>query len=151
MTIFRLLCLLVLLFGPVLTKAEEPVAPRINHIAFYVRDLKTSADFYQNVIGLPTIPEPFKDGRHAWFLIGPKTHLHIISGATERLPKVKNAHLCFTVPAVDVFARKLAQKGIEYENLVGQKSALTIRADGVKQIYLQDPDGYWLEVNDAKE
>ena len=25
-----------------------------------------------------------------------------------------------------------------------------VRADGVRQIYLQDPDGFWVEVNDAK-
>ena len=30
-----------------------------------------------------------------------------------------------------------------------QKKVQT-RADGVKQIYMQDPDGFWIEVNDAK-
>jgi len=25
-----------------------------------------------------------------------------------------------------------------------------VRPDGVRQIYFQDPDGYWLEVNDSK-
>tara|TARA_R110000868_G_scaffold1389_10_gene10744 strand:+ start:3320 stop:3502 length:183 start_codon:yes stop_codon:yes gene_type:complete len=29
-------------------------------------------------------------------------------------------------------------------------SNITKRPDGVKQIYLQDPDGYWIEVNSAK-
>ena len=79
------LLLVVLASTATVLTAAEPVTPRVNHIAFYVRDLKTSTDFYQNVIGLPTIPEPFHDGRHTWFLIGPKTHLHIISGATVDL------------------------------------------------------------------
>lgn len=131
--------------------AADAVAPRINHVAFYVRDLKVSTDFYQQVIGLEMIPEPFHDGRHSWFLIGPKTHLHIISGATETLPKVKNAHLCFTVPSVDAFVARLVKARVSYENLLGEKSAITLRPDGVKQIYFQDPDGYWLEINDAKE
>jgi lactoylglutathione lyase len=24
-----------------------------------------------------------------------------------------------------------------------------VRSDGVKQIFVQDPDGYWIEINDA--
>ena len=132
-------------------KTGEAAAPRINHVAFYVIDLKTSTDFYSNVLGLPTIPEPFHDGRHAWYSIGPKTHLHIISGAAEKLPKIKNSHLCFTVPSVEAFVPRLTAAGVGYENLAGTKGAITQRADGVKQIYFQDPDGYWIEINDAKE
>lgn len=146
-----LLPVLLCLGGATAAGAADPAAPRINHIAFHVRDLKTSTDFYQNVIGLPIIPDPFRDGRHTWFLIGPKTHLHIISGATQTLPKDKNAHLCFSVPSVEAFVPRLMEHGIPYENWLGQKSAVTTRPDGVKQIYLQDPDGYWLEINDAKE
>lgn len=132
-------------------RSAEPVSPRINHIAYYVADLKISTDFYEKIIGLPVIPEPFKDGRHTWFLIGPKTHLHIISGAKVSLPKEKNTHLCFTVPSVNEFIARLTQAGITYENWAGEKLAVTNRVDGVKQIYFQDPDGYWLEVNDARE
>jgi lactoylglutathione lyase len=138
-------------FAAPLRAADAVVTPRINHIAFYVVDLKVSTDFYEKLIGLPTIPEPFHDGRHTWFLIGPKTHLHIISGATERLPKIKNSHLCFTVQSVDDFAARLKAAGVVYENLAGEKGAITKRADGVHQIYFQDPDGYWLEINDARE
>ena len=126
-------------------------APRINHVAFYVADLKVSTDFYEKIVGLPTIPEPFKDGRHTWFLIGPKTHLHLISGATATLPKIKQSHLCFTVPSVPEFAARLEAAKVAYEDLAGKKQAVTTRADGVHQIYFQDPDGYWIEINDAKE
>jgi lactoylglutathione lyase len=141
----------VLLASATIGRAGPETAPRANHIAFYVRDLKVSTDFYSDVIGLPTIPEPFKDGRHTWYLIGPKMHLHLISGATADLPKDKNAHLCFSVPSVDAFIPRLVKAGISYENWLGQKGAVTLRPDGVKQLYFQDPDGYWLEINDAKE
>lgn len=129
----------------------QTATPRLNHIAFYVTDLKTSTDFYHHVVGLDTIPEPFHDGRHTWFLIGPKSHLHIISGAKVSLPKEKNTHLCFTVPSVDAFIPRLVKNNIAYENWAGEKAAVTKRVDGVKQIYFQDPDGYWIEVNDARE
>jgi lactoylglutathione lyase len=124
---------------------------RLNHIALYVLDLKVSTDFYTKVVGLDTIPEPFHDGRHTWFLIGPKSHLHIISGVKVALPKEKNTHLCFTVPSVDAFIPRLTQNNVPYENWVGEKQSITKRVDGVKQIYFQDPDGYWIEINDARE
>jgi lactoylglutathione lyase len=146
--IFALQVVFILLFN---SGMAQTATPRLNHIAFYVLDLKTSTDFYRNVVGLDTIPEPFHDGRHTWFLIGPKSHLHIISGAKVSLPKEKNTHLCFTVPSVDAFIPRLVKNNIAYENWAGEKSAVTNRVDGVKQIYFQDPDGYWIEINDAKE
>jgi lactoylglutathione lyase len=137
--------------GALLARADDAPTPRVNHIAFYVRDLKTSTDFYKDLVGLPTIPEPFHDGRHTWFLIGPKTHLHVISGATVDLPKDKNTHLCFSVSSVDAFVARLKEHKIPFESWTGEKSGITLRPDGVKQIYFQDPDGYWLEINDAKD
>ena len=37
-----------------------------------------------------------------------------------------------------------------WEDQDGKKMALTTRTDGVKQVWLQDPDGYWIEINDAR-
>ena len=124
---------------------------RLNHIALYVTDLQRATNFYLNVVGLDTIPEPFHDGRHTWFLVGPKSHLHIIAGVKTPLPKEKNTHLCFTVASVADFIPRLTKNNIPYENWVGEKMAVTNRVDGVKQIYFQDPDGYWIEINDARE
>jgi len=124
---------------------------RLNHIALYVVDLKTSTAFYKDIIGLDTIPEPFHDGRHTWFAVGVKSHLHIISGATEKIPHNKNTHLCFSVPSVTDFVKSLEKNNVEYEDWAGSKMKITTRVDGVKQIYFKDPDGYWIEINDAKE
>jgi lactoylglutathione lyase len=141
----------IILFSCLTQSLSAQTSPRLNHIAFYVVDLKTSTDFYKNIIGLDTIPEPFHDGRHTWFSIGPKSHLHIISGAAVKISHDKNTHLCFTVPSVEAFIPGLKKNNIPYENWAGEKSAVTLRVDGVKQIYFQDPDGYWIEINDAKE
>ena len=125
--------------------------PRLNHIAVYVVDLKISTAFYKEIIGLDTIPEPFHDGRHTWFSVGIKSHLHIISGAKGKTEHEKNSHLCFSVPSVADFIKLLEKNNVEYENWAGQKNTVTNRVDGVKQIYFKDPDGYWIEINDAKE
>jgi len=123
----------------------------LNHIAVYVVDLKTSTTFYKDIIGLDTIPEPFHDGRHTWFSVGVKSHLHVISGATAKTGHDKNTHLCFSVSSVPEFIKNLENNKIEYEDWAGTKMKVTNRVDGVKQIYFKDPDGYWIEINDAKE
>ncbi len=123
----------------------------LNHIAVYVVDLKISSDFYRDVIGLDTIPEPFHDGRHTWFSVGVQSHLHVISGASSKTAHDKNAHLCFSVASVPEFIKNLEKYKIEYEDWAGSKMKVTNRVDGVKQIYFKDPDGYWIEINDAKE
>lgn len=127
------------------------VTPTLNHIAIYVNDLKASTHFYLNIVGLDTIPEPFHDGKHTWFSVGPKSHLHLIEGAKETNQQNKNSHLCFSVPSVDEFMSILKRNKVEFENWNGDKNTFNKRIDGVKQIYFKDPDGYWLEVNDAKE
>lgn len=124
--------------------------PTLNHIALYVVDLKKSTDFYQHLVQLDTIPEPFHDGRHTWFSIGPLSHLHLIQGAKEFSIHDKNSHLCFTVSSVPDYIKNLERNHIEYENWAGQKMQVTKRVDGVYQIYFKDPDGYWIEINDAR-
>lgn len=131
--------------------AQQKARAVINHIAHYVIDLKKSTDFYMNIVGLDTIPEPFHDGKHSWFSIGVKSHLHLISGMEKPVNDNKHIHLCFSVPDMDAFVKVLEKNGIEFEDWPGVKNKVTARVDGVKQIYFKDPDGYWLEINDAKE
>jgi lactoylglutathione lyase len=138
----------VILFGISVMAQQKPT---LNHIALYVADLQKSTVFYRDVIGIDTIPEPFHDGRHTWFRIGPLSHLHVISGAATKTVHDKNTHLCFRVDSVTPFAEKLKKAGVVYEDWAGTKGAITTRVDGVKQIYFMDPDGYWIEVNDAKD
>lgn len=133
-----------------MAQPQQPKAT-LNHIALYVTDLKRSTAFYQDIIGLDTIPEPFHDGKHTWFSIGVKSHLHLISGAARIEDQPKNRHLCFSVGSVEEFVKRLTKNNTEYEDWAGQKRTITTRVDGVKQIYFKDPDGYWIEVNDARE
>jgi lactoylglutathione lyase len=123
----------------------------INHTAIYVMDVKTSSAFYQNIIGLDTIPEPFHDGKHAWFKTGSDIALHIIQGAEAKKEYYKNQHTCFSVASIEAFIKLLAAKNIPFEDVKGVKNTITNRVDGVKQLWLQDPDGYWIEINDAKD
>ncbi|ALL07794.1 glyoxalase [Pedobacter sp. PACM 27299] len=120
----------------------------LNHIAVYVTNLEKSTDFYKNTFELNQIPEPFHDGRHTWFSLGAAGQLHLIQGAKGKGNFDKNEHLCFSVAAIDPFIEKLNASHIPYEDWGGAAHRITLRVDGIKQIYFQDPDGHWLEVND---
>ncbi|WP_288072908.1 VOC family protein [Hydrotalea sp.] len=126
------------------------IHPTLNHIAVYVYNLQKQADFYHDVMYLDTIPEPFHDGRHVWFRIGPHSQLHLIQGAKSIVNHDINSHICFTVPNLKAFIEHLNQLGVAYQSWTGQKYGITKRQDGVQQIYLQDTDGNWIEVNDDR-
>lgn len=154
MRAFTNFILILIALNPIqksMAQAENKQAPAVlNHIAVYVADLKIATDFYETVFNLPQIPEPFHDGRHTWFSLGSAGHLHIIQGAKSKENHDKNEHLCFSVPSVEVFITKLKSRNISFESWAGGSGEVTLRVDGVKQIYFKDPDGHWLEVNDDK-
>lgn len=129
---------------------REPQVAVLNHIAVYVADLNKATSFYKTVFNLKQIPEPFKDNRHTWFALGAAGQLHLIQGAKSGVEHDKNGHLCFSVGSVDAFVKNLNELKIAFEDWPGKANAITLRVDGVKQIYFKDPDGHWLEVNDAK-
>ncbi|WP_432709565.1 VOC family protein [Pedobacter sp.] len=130
-------------------QADPPVSAKLNHIAVYVSDLAKSTAFYKSLLNLPIIEEPFKDGKHVWFSLGSSGQLHLIQGEFENQKFNKNEHLCFSVSSIGEFINKLDKQKIEYSNWPGTAKEPTLRVDGVKQIYFQDPDGHWLEINDA--
>jgi lactoylglutathione lyase len=118
-----------------------------NHIALYVADLKRSAAFYANVMQAEIIPDPFRDERHVWFKIGEHNQLHLIAGESRDTGKM---HFAFAVPSLDDFLGRLKEFGTRHEDGKGTATNVRIRPDGVKQMYLQDPDGYWIEINEDR-
>jgi lactoylglutathione lyase len=145
-----LLCILA--FSICSSYAQKKQSIRINHTAIFVKNLKVTKDFYEKIIGLDTIAEPFHDGKHAWFSMGvPGIALHVIEGASEKKEYYKNQHTCFSVTSVEAFTAVLKKNNVVFEDLKGNKNVFSTRVDGIKQLWLQDPDGYWIEVNDAKE
>jgi len=120
---------------------------RFNHIALYVRDLEKSGAFYRHVIGAEIVPDPFQDDRHVWLKIGDHSQLHLISGES---PDTGNMHFAFSVSSIDEFLSRFKKSGVYYEDGHGGVGKIRLRPDGVKQVYLQDPDGYWIEINEDR-
>ncbi len=124
--------------------------PHFNHLTVFVVDLAKSSAFYKDVMGFQVVPEPFHDNRHTWFKIGEHNELHVVSGAKEIITHDINIHMAFSVPSVEDFAKHLDSMNIKYGDWSQKNKTPQVRPDGVKQIYFQDPDGYWIEVNDDK-
>jgi lactoylglutathione lyase len=76
--------------------------------------------------------------------------MHIIQGAQQTKEYFKNNHLCFSVESLTDFTQRLLNQKLNFEDVSGKQNAITTRIDGVHQIWLKDPEGYWIEVNDAK-
>jgi lactoylglutathione lyase len=154
MKIVRLssLCIITLFSAGFLLAQPGNPKPKatLNHVAIFVVDLQKTIAFYNGFFQLDTIPEPFHDGKHAWFSISNGVAMHVIQGAPVAKEYYKNNHICFSVASVEEFTHKLKATNIKWEDVKGVVGEITTRVDGVKQIWVNDPDGYWVEVNDAR-
>jgi lactoylglutathione lyase len=147
---FFRIAVLLLLGSPLVSHAQTAAKAVFNHVALCSKDLKKSNAFYTSVLNLKIIPNPFKDTVHTWYNIAPNIAMHVIQSDCSTAQKLIADHICFSVPSINNFITLLNQKQIPYSNWKGVTGQVEHRVDGVSQVYIQDPDGYWIEINDAK-
>jgi len=143
-----LLLVVALSVDKVSAQSNPEIAVSLNHIAVYVSNLEKSTAFYETILNLKQIPEPFHDGKHTWFTIGAAGHIHLVMGEPKEYLRDRNDHICFSVKSVEAFITNLNNHKIEYTNWPGTAKEITVRKDGVKQVYFKDPDGHLIEIND---
>ncbi len=123
----------------------------LNHIAIYVKDVELSKQFYREVIGLKEIPRPAFDFEGAWFEIAGEQQLHIIKAGEADLNSYSEKHLW--KPRGNHFAIRISSS-MEVEKFLNLKKVEYLsprqRPDGAIQIFLMDPDGYWIELVEIK-
>ena len=51
----------------------------------------------------------------------------------------------------DALVERLKSLGVEYVDVTRAEGRFRQRADGIRQVYFQDPDGHWIEINDATD
>jgi len=139
-----LLLLTFSFFGMV--KAQD-VNFTFNHIALSVKSLDEAATFYKEVLQLQEITNKTKIEGIRWFSLGEGKELHLVSILKEPVTINKAVHFALTTNNFDAFVKTLETNKIQYSDWPGTPNKITNRADGIKQIYFQDPDGYWIEVN----
>lgn len=130
--------------SPPLSRPEVAVTP--DHLSLQVADLEVSARFYKNALGLTEIPSPVPGLR--WFHLGDGLQLHLLPQRRHAVRNNRAVHFALRVESLDDFLRKLQLQDVEWFNFKGENGAVGERPDGVRQIYVRDPDGYWIELND---
>ena len=118
-----------------------------NHLAISVKDVNRSSEFYKNILKLREIENRAKLEGVRWFSTEDGKELHLISIIKEPIVLNKAIHIAFTTSNFDAVIKTLNEMNITYSDWPGNLNKINIRADGIKQIFFQDPDGYWIEVN----
>ncbi len=124
---------------------------RLDHIALLVRDLDESAAFYTAIPGIREVPNPMGGKDFRWFEFGENQRCLMKSGAISRTHVEKNTHFAFSArDEFDAVLATLKDRGFAWSDMKGTPGAINVRPDGMRAVFLQDPNGYWIEINDFR-
>ena len=140
----------IILFSAMATAQTKKIDLKVDHQALLVNDLKKSGDFYIKVLGFEEIENASGGSPKRWFKNSEGKEIHLIHRGkiVEELPK--DIHMAYKVEDILSFIEHLNKLGIEFSDWPGNKNQVQLRQDGFNQIYIQDPTGYWIEINDVK-
>ena len=110
---------------------------QLDHVAIHVADIEVSRNFYVDILQLKELPRPDFDFPGAWFAIG-SHELHLIGNREkETSSHHRGTHFALRVGDIEQVVEMLDSSDTEYI----RKS----RPDGARQVFVQDPDGHWVE------
>lgn len=127
---------------------------RIDHIAIVVSDVGRSAAFYGNILGMIPIPRPDFDRFGAWFNMG-SINIHLIKGrpAVHLDDDLIVGHIALDVGTEDkvkALMGRLDELGVKYRENISVPNPKGGDGKSVKQAFVRDPDGYYLEFCSCK-
>lgn len=118
-----------------------------DHHALLVKDLEESAKFYQDIIGLTEIEDKTGKDHIRWFSLGNGGELHLIQKEDFVPVDEIGVHFALRAKDLDTFIAHMKATKTYFKNWLGLGMQTNTRPDGIRQIYLRDPNGYWIEVN----
>ena len=121
---------------------------RLDHIALLVRDLDESAAFYLKIPGIREVPNPMGGTHIRWFEFGNNQRFHMQAGDISNVHVEKGTHFAFSAADFDSVLAEIKAVGLAFSDFKGTPGAVNVRPDGMHAIFLQDPNGYWIEIND---
>ena len=119
-----------------------------NHIALSVQDVDESVQFYQKVLQLEEIENTASDSKTRWLSLNEGKQLHLIPRPNFEIKINKAVHFALSTPDLDKAITILENLKIEFSDWKDVPNKIYVRKDGINQIYFQDPNGYWIELND---
>lgn len=121
----------------------------LNHIAISVKNVEESIEFYQKVFNLEEIENTASNSKTRWLSLGKEKQLHLIPRPNAEIKINKATHFALSTKDVPHFVNHLKSLNIDYTDWLGTPKKDYIRKDGILQVYFQDPNGFWIEVNNA--
>ena len=129
------------------SESKNPFQFQKDHDTIRVRNLQESIEWYAKVFQLKEIPTGGLPDHIKWVELGNKVQIHLVE-SSEKIPTQKGVHYAWNTTDFDGLMEYLLDHQVAFENLEGEKGTTNTRPDGIRQIYLQDPNGYWIEIND---
>lgn len=120
---------------------------RLDHIALLVGDVDATSRFLTEVLGLTEIANPMGGRDIRWIEIGDGRRFHLQAGDMSRVHVEKQTHFALSAADFDATVARLRAAGVAFTDMKGTPGAMNIRPDGMRAIFLADPNGYWFEVN----
>ncbi|MEZ6087242.1 MAG: VOC family protein [Pirellulaceae bacterium] len=113
---------------------------QLNHVALHVADVAKSETFYSQVLLLESLPRPAFDFPGAWFRLGVDQELHLIGDRDQSVHSASRGnHFALLVDDLNAWHHHLQASDAEFQ-------PPRTRPDGGRQIFVRDPDGYWIEL-----
>ena len=129
--------------------SQEFIISKTDHVAYEVKDLNKVGNFFKNIFKFKEIEIDNPSLR--WFDIGDGFEIHLGENKEANHEKIKANHLAVTVNNLEIFMEYLKDNEIYFESWDGKELQYNIRPhDNALQIYLTDPEGNWIEVNQRK-
>ena len=122
-------------------KAPTIVARAFDHVSFVVADVEAALDFYVGVIGCELVDRPDLGFPGAWLQVG-LVQIHLVTpiagvdpGRPPTAPTGNANHAAFTIDNHGAALEALRSVGVDVrEGTVG-----------IRQLFVQDPDGNVIE------
>lgn len=140
-----------MLTNPAIAQETPNFSMSFDHVALSVKNIEKSAEFYKSILKLNEITNKTEVEGIRWFSLGDGKELHLISIIEGDIKLNKAVHFAVTTSNFEAFIKQLNALKVNYSSWAGEENKITIRNDGVTQVYIQDPDDYWIEVNSVND
>lgn len=122
----------------------------LQHTTLVVSDFVISKKFYTEILGLKDLNATWLPKNQMFLSLGNNLELHMGEVPGIEIKPSKFNHFAISTNDLEGYLQHLKANNIMYSSLGGsKKDFIQKRPDGVRQTFIQDPDGYWVEINDA--